>query len=47
MDRNLVQKGDAPPSKGAIRGTEFCVDIVVKGRKTEVPSGSGSTWPRS
>ncbi|MBW5423279.1 ribosome-associated translation inhibitor RaiA [Streptomyces sp. BG9H] len=35
--RGLVQKGDAPPSKRSNPGTEFCVDIVVKGRKTEVP----------
>lgn len=35
--RGLVQKGDAPPSKRSDPGTEFCVDIVVKGRKTEVP----------
>jgi ribosomal subunit interface protein len=32
-----VQKGDAPPLKRGDPGTEFCVDIVVKGRKTEVP----------
>jgi ribosomal subunit interface protein len=36
-NRNLVQKGDAPPPKRSDPGTEFCVDIVVKGRKTEVP----------
>nr|WP_202490151.1 ribosome-associated translation inhibitor RaiA [Streptomyces sp. SID8381] len=36
-DRNRVRKGDAPPSKRSVPGTEFCVDIVVKGRKTEVP----------
>ncbi|QEV18403.1 ribosome-associated translation inhibitor RaiA [Streptomyces alboniger] len=35
--RGLVQKGDAPPPKRSNPGTEFCVDIVVKGRKTEVP----------
>ncbi|CAO0832545.1 Ribosome hibernation promoting factor OS=Streptomyces microflavus OX=1919 GN=hpf PE=3 SV=1 [Streptomyces microflavus] len=35
--RGLVQKGDAPPLKRGDPGTEFCVDIVVKGRKTEVP----------
>src|SRR3954447_13610612 len=35
--RNLVQKGDAPPLERSYPGTEFCVDIVVKGRKTEVP----------
>ncbi|MWA11500.1 ribosome-associated translation inhibitor RaiA [Streptomyces sp. BA2] len=35
--RGLVQKGDAPPPKRGDPGTEFCVDIVVKGRKTEVP----------
>ncbi|GAA2502548.1 ribosome-associated translation inhibitor RaiA [Streptomyces longisporus] len=35
--RNLVQKGDAPPVERSDPGTEFCVDIVVKGRKTEVP----------
>lgn len=34
---DLVQKGDAPPSERGDPGTEFCVDIVVKGRKTEVP----------
>jgi ribosomal subunit interface protein len=32
-----VQKGDAPPVERSDPGTEFCVDIVVKGRKTEVP----------
>jgi len=32
-----VQKGDAPPKERGYPGTEFCVDIVVKGRKTEVP----------
>ena len=31
------KKGDAPPPKRSDPGTEFCVDIVVKGRKTEVP----------
>ncbi|EMF50678.1 hypothetical protein SBD_8242 [Streptomyces bottropensis ATCC 25435] len=35
--RNLVHKGDAPPVERSDPGTEFCVDIVVKGRKTEVP----------
>ena len=35
--RNLVRKGDAPLWKRGDPGTEFCVDIVVKGRKTEVP----------
>ena len=37
--RGLVQQGDAPqPASGrGYPGTEFCVDIVVKGRKTEVP----------
>src|SRR5689334_13949282 len=35
--RDLVQKGDAPPVERGYPGTEFCVDIVVKGRKTEVP----------
>ena len=35
--RSLVQKGDAPPVERSDPGTEFCVDIVVKGRKTEVP----------
>lgn len=35
--RDLVQKGDAPPLLRGYPGTEFCVDIVVKGRKTEVP----------
>lgn len=35
--RGLVRKGDAPPPKRGDPGTEFCVDIVVKGRKTEVP----------
>src|SRR3954467_10794990 len=35
--RSLVQKGDAPPLERSDPGTEFCVDIVVKGRKTEVP----------
>ncbi|BAC72779.1 putative sigma 54 modulation protein/ribosomal protein S30EA [Streptomyces avermitilis MA-4680 = NBRC 14893] len=35
--RGLVQKGDAPPGMRSDPGTEFCVDIVVKGRKTEVP----------
>lgn len=34
---DLVQKGDAPPKQRSDPGTEFCVDIVVKGRKTEVP----------
>jgi ribosomal subunit interface protein len=34
---DLVQKGDAPPTERSDPGTEFCVDIVVKGRKTEVP----------
>lgn len=33
----LVRKGDAPPKQRSDPGTEFCVDIVVKGRKTEVP----------
>ncbi|MEU9339478.1 ribosome-associated translation inhibitor RaiA [Streptomyces sp. NPDC048290] len=32
-----MHKGDAPPPKRSDPGTEFCVDIVVKGRKTEVP----------
>ncbi|WP_255306099.1 ribosome hibernation-promoting factor, HPF/YfiA family [Streptomyces sp. Wb2n-11] len=32
-----MQKGEAPPLKRGYPGTEFCVDIVVKGRKTEVP----------
>lgn len=32
-----MQKGDAPPGLRSDPGTEFCVDIVVKGRKTEVP----------
>ncbi len=32
-----MQKGYAPPLKRSDPGTEFCVDIVVKGRKTEVP----------
>ncbi|WP_353942938.1 ribosome-associated translation inhibitor RaiA [Streptomyces sp. HUAS MG91] len=32
-----MQEGDAPPSERSYPGTEFCVDIVVKGRKTEVP----------
>lgn len=32
-----MQKGDAPPVQRSNPGTEFCVDIVVKGRKTEVP----------
>lgn len=32
-----MQKGDAPPLEWGYPGTEFCVDIVVKGRKTEVP----------
>ncbi|MEU2049950.1 ribosomal subunit interface protein, partial [Streptomyces albidoflavus] len=32
-----MQKEDAPPLKRSDPGTEFCVDIVVKGRKTEVP----------
>lgn len=32
-----MQKGDAPPVEWGYPGTEFCVDIVVKGRKTEVP----------
>lgn len=32
-----MQKGDAPPMERSNPGTEFCVDIVVKGRKTEVP----------
>jgi ribosomal subunit interface protein len=32
-----VQEGDAPPAERGDPGTEFCVDIVVKGRKTEVP----------
>lgn len=31
------KKGDAPPVQRSNPGTEFCVDIVVKGRKTEVP----------
>src|SRR3954462_13024618 len=35
--RSLVQKGDAPPLERSAKGTEFCVDIVVRGRKTEVP----------
>ncbi|WUC36617.1 ribosome-associated translation inhibitor RaiA [Streptomyces sp. NBC_00557] len=34
---DLVRKGDAPPTERSDPGTEFCVDIVVKGRKTEVP----------
>lgn len=34
---SLVQKGGAPPPLRSDPGTEFCVDIVVKGRKTEVP----------
>nr|WP_202501959.1 ribosome-associated translation inhibitor RaiA [Streptomyces sp. SID5785] len=33
----MVQEGDAPPWERSYPGTEFCVDIVVKGRKTEVP----------
>lgn len=37
VHRSLVQKGDAPPMERSDPGTEFCVDIVVKGRKTEVP----------
>ncbi|WP_138960054.1 ribosome-associated translation inhibitor RaiA [Streptomyces sp. YIM 121038] len=32
-----MQKGEAPPRWRSDPGTEFCVDIVVKGRKTEVP----------
>lgn len=32
-----MQEGDAPPKERSYPGTEFCVDIVVKGRKTEVP----------
>ncbi|MDJ0386366.1 ribosome-associated translation inhibitor RaiA [Streptomyces sp. G-G2] len=32
-----MQKGDASPLRRSHPGTEFCVDIVVKGRKTEVP----------
>ncbi|MCB5182136.1 ribosome-associated translation inhibitor RaiA [Streptomyces sp. SMC 277] len=32
-----MQKGDASPGRRSNPGTEFCVDIVVKGRKTEVP----------
>ncbi len=32
-----MQEGDAPPKERGYPGTEFCVDIVVKGRKTEVP----------
>ncbi|NEB76902.1 ribosome-associated translation inhibitor RaiA [Streptomyces sp. SID14478] len=32
-----MQEGDAPPQERSYPGTEFCVDIVVKGRKTEVP----------
>ncbi|MET7593455.1 ribosome-associated translation inhibitor RaiA [Streptomyces sp. NPDC005481] len=32
-----MQEGDAPPAERGDPGTEFCVDIVVKGRKTEVP----------
>ncbi len=32
-----MQEGDAPPLERSYPGTEFCVDIVVKGRKTEVP----------
>lgn len=32
-----MQQGDAPPMERGDPGTEFCVDIVVKGRKTEVP----------
>ncbi|MEU3858624.1 ribosome-associated translation inhibitor RaiA [Streptomyces sp. NPDC028722] len=32
-----MRKGDAPPRQRSDPGTEFCVDIVVKGRKTEVP----------
>src|SRR6476620_1309085 len=35
--RSLVHTGDAPPVERSDPGTEFCVDIVVKGRKTEVP----------
>ena len=35
--RSLVQEGNAPPAERGDPGTEFCVDIVVKGRKTEVP----------
>ncbi|CAM5235492.1 Ribosome hibernation promoting factor [Streptomyces narbonensis] len=37
--RSLVQR-EMPCGQGADQGdpgTEFCVDIVVKGRKTEVP----------
>ncbi|MEU6868100.1 ribosome-associated translation inhibitor RaiA [Streptomyces sp. NPDC046876] len=32
-----MRKGDASPQGRSYPGTEFCVDIVVKGRKTEVP----------
>ncbi|MEU2559033.1 ribosome-associated translation inhibitor RaiA [Streptomyces longispororuber] len=32
-----MQEGEAPPKSRSDPGTEFCVDIVVKGRKTEVP----------
>lgn len=32
-----MRKGDASPLRRSYPGTEFCVDIVVKGRKTEVP----------
>ena len=35
--RSLVQEGIAPLDERSDPGTEFCVDIVVKGRKTEVP----------
>ncbi|MEV0282218.1 ribosome-associated translation inhibitor RaiA [Streptomyces sp. NPDC050610] len=32
-----MQEGCAPHLRRSVPGTEFCVDIVVKGRKTEVP----------
>ncbi|AJC58027.1 hypothetical protein GZL_05452 [Streptomyces sp. 769] len=32
-----MQEGAAPLAERGDPGTEFCVDIVVKGRKTEVP----------
>nr|WP_198535631.1 ribosome-associated translation inhibitor RaiA [Streptomyces caatingaensis] len=32
-----MQEGCAPHRRRSDPGTEFCVDIVVKGRKTEVP----------
>lgn len=35
--RGLVQEEMLRHRRGANPGTEFCVDIVVKGRKTEVP----------